>query len=202
MRNLVYNAALLTTLILGTSGAFAQEWQTSSGPNPQGLEAASMFVQKHEFAMEFHCDEHDWEDHRLSVKFIGPALPRLSGEDGDEAKLSLLFTLRDGVLYREVWNAYYFDGGLGDQAWLGNINAGKSEFNALARAMKLDILNQDGELVYSFGTKGTAAGAAVLSQTCRFGHNEAATAPIDKNPPASLSSSDLPPPTDQLSYKK
>jgi len=161
-------AVLIATLVICASGASAQEWRSNSSKTPRGLEAASMRVQKFEFAMEFHCDEHDWEDHRLGVKFFGPALPRLYGEDGDTAKLSLLFTLRDGVLYREPFDSYYFDGGLGDQAWLGSINAGASELNALARALKLDILNQDSEVVYSFGTKGTAAGVAVLRQTCKF----------------------------------
>lgn len=168
MRDLMRKAALIATLGICASAASAQEWRSNSSKTPRGLEAASMRVQKFEFAMEFHCDEHDWEDHRLGVKFFGPALPRLYGKDGDTAKLSLLFTLRDGVLYREPFDSYYFDGGLGDQAWLGSINAGGSELNALARALKLDILNQDSQVVYSFGTKGTAAGVAVLRQTCKF----------------------------------
>ncbi|MBZ0218729.1 MAG: hypothetical protein K8F25_19385 [Fimbriimonadaceae bacterium] len=169
MRDLFRKAMLLAMLSMCASGALAQEWKSTSGTNPQGLESSSMSTQLHEFGMEFYCDEHDSDDNRLGLKFTGPPLPRLYGEDGDTAKLSLLFTRRGGVLYREVWDAYYFDGGAGDQAWLGSINAGKSELDALASALKLDILNQDAELVYSFETKGTAASVAKIREVCKLG---------------------------------
>jgi hypothetical protein len=149
--------------------AHAQEWKTHESTGYKNAKQVSMSGWLHEFGMEFHCDEHDWQDNRLGVKFFGPTLPRLYGKDGDKATLSLLFTRRGGVLYREVFDAYYFDGGLGDQAWLGSINAGKSELDALASALKLDILNQDAELVYSFATKGTAVGVAKIRNICKSG---------------------------------
>lgn len=149
--------------------AQAQEWKVHESIGYKDTKQVSITSRLHEFAMEFYCDEHDWQDNRLGVKFFGPTLPRLYGQDGDTAKLSLLFTRRGGVLYREVFEAYYYDGGLGDQAWLGSINAGKSELDALASAVKLDILNKEAELVYSFSTKGTAAGVAKIRALCKVG---------------------------------
>ncbi|MGJ8527250.1 hypothetical protein [Maritalea sp.] len=169
MKYLTQLAIIFAVLTGGSNIAQAEEWRVSSGKNPAGQNYVAMRTKMHEFALEFQCDEHDWQDNRLGVKFIGPALPRLYGEDDETAKLSLLFTMRGGVLYRESWDAYYFDGGLGDQAWLGSINAGKSELDALARATKLEILNPDSEVVYRFGTKGTSAGVAKIREVCKLG---------------------------------
>ena len=105
----------------------------------------------------------------MGAKLYGPPLPRLSGYDGADAQLSLLFTLRGGVLVREMWEPRYRDGGARDQVWVGSIYAGKGELDALAAAVKLDILNIDGDLVYSFPTKGTSAGVAYLREFCKIG---------------------------------
>jgi hypothetical protein len=171
MHNAIYKAIVASCIAVYCSSVVAQEWQTGKSKTYQGLDATSMWVSKHEFGLDFYCDESNGQDQRLSVKFLGPVLPRLYGEDGDTAKLSLLFTLRGGVLHREAWPAYYFDGGPGDQAWLGSIHAGTAELNALSRALKLEILNQDGESVYSFPTKGTSVGVTKIHRVCRLGVN-------------------------------
>ncbi|MEW7008147.1 hypothetical protein [Lentilitoribacter sp. EG35] len=169
MHNLIKVSLVVLAIVGGSFGAHAQEWQMHTGYEENGAEFASMSVRVHEFAMEFYCDEHDWQDYRLGAKFYGPPLPRLNGLDGATAKLSFLFTLRGGVLVRELWEPQYRDGGARDQVWVGSIHAGKSEIDALAGALKLDILNTDGELVYSFPTKGTAAGVAHIRKFCKIG---------------------------------
>ncbi|MEP2986052.1 MAG: hypothetical protein ABJP08_22620 [Roseibium sp.] len=128
-----------------------------------------MRTEKHEFAFEFYCDGNDWEDNRLGVKFFAISLPRLYAQDDADASLSLRFLLSGGTDYQEPLDAHYFDGGPGDQAWLGSINAGKFELDALAASRRLDILNQDGELAYTFGTKGTASGVAAIPKHCKLG---------------------------------
>lgn len=168
MKKAFLAATALIALLTLVSGTRAEEWAASTGKNPRNIESATMWISKYEFGFEFFCSANDSEDGLLGAKFFGPALPRLYGQDGDTAKLSLLMTMHGGVLHREEWDAYYFDGGLGDQAWLGPIHAGEAELNAIARALKFDILNEQGELVYSFGTKGTAAGIAQIRQTCHF----------------------------------
>lgn len=162
-------AVVFAAVIGGTIYAQAEEWRTHSGTNPRGLESASMSTQLHEFGLQFNCDEHDWQDYRLAVMFSGPPLPRLDGDDGDTAKLTLLFTRKSGEQFREVWEAYYFDGGPGDQAWLGSINAGKPVLDALASAVKLDIVNKNSDLIYSFETIGTAVGVAKFREVCKLG---------------------------------
>lgn len=168
MKNIFRKTIIVAALTMCATGAQADSWQSSTSKNPQGYNSGSMWVTKHEFALVFECDARDGPKNKLGVKFYGPALPRLSGQDGDTAKLSLLFTLRGGVLIRDAWEPYFFDGGPGDQAWLGSIRAGNTELNALSRALKLDILNKDGELVYRFGTKGTSKAVAKLRQACKF----------------------------------
>ncbi len=168
MKNIFRKTMIVAALTMYATGAQADSWQSSTSKNPQGYNSGSMWVTKHEFALVFECDARDGPKNKLGVKFHGPALPRLYGKDGDTAKLSLLFTLRGGVLVRDAWEPYFFDGGPGDQAWLGSIRAGETELNALSRALKLDILNKDGDLVYTFGTKGTSKAVAKLRQACKF----------------------------------
>ncbi|WP_162651624.1 hypothetical protein [Lentilitoribacter sp. Alg239-R112] len=160
----------LLLLLISANIAIAQEWQIHTGTDEQsGEKFASMSVRMHEFAFEFYCGEHDWQDYRLGAKLYGPPLPRLSAFDGADAKLSLLFTLRSGVLVRELWKPRYRDGGARDQVWAGSIYAGKSELDAISSALKLDVLNIDGELVYSFPTKGTSKGIAHIREFCKIG---------------------------------
>lgn len=149
--------------------ASANEWSTTIGKNARGLAYVNMRTELHEFALEFHCDENDWEDNRLGVKFFAISLPRLQARADTTARLSLFFTLPGGAVYRERLDAHYSGGGQGDQAWLGSINAGKSELDALAAAHSLDILNQDGEVAYSFAAKGTPIGVAAIRKHCKLG---------------------------------
>ncbi len=149
--------------------ANANEWSTTAGKTARGLAYANMRTEFHEFALEFHCDENDWEDNRLGVKFFAISLPRLYAQADTTARLSLFFTLSGGAVYRERLDAHYFDGGQGDQVWLGTINAGKSELDALAAARSLDILNQDGEVAYSFAAKGASIGVAAIRKHCKLG---------------------------------
>lgn len=138
----------LVSFIMAMSAAGkadANEWRTTAAKDVNGLQHANMRTELHEFALEFSCDGNDWEDNRLRVKFFTTSLPRLYAKDDASARLSLLFTLSGGAVYRERLDAHYFDGAPGDQAWLGSINAGKDGLDALAASRRLDILNQDGE---------------------------------------------------------
>ena len=156
-------------LMSGAGKADANEWTTKFGKDVNGLAFANMRTEMHEFAFEFYCDGNDWEDNRLGVKFFAISLQRLYAQDDADASLSLRFLLSGGTDYQERLDAHYFDGGPGDQAWLGSIKAGKSGLDALAASRRLDILNQDGELAYTFGTKGTAIGVAAIRKHCKLG---------------------------------
>ncbi|MCY0149298.1 hypothetical protein OEG84_23585 [Hoeflea sp. G2-23] len=169
MRKIV---VILVSIVMATSATRkvdANEWTTISGKNANGLAFANMRTEMHEFAFEFYCDGNDWEDNRLGIKLFAISLPRLYAQDDADASLSLRFILSGGTSYRERLGANYFDGGQGDQAWFGSINAGKSELDALAASHRLDILNQDGELAYTFGTKGRAIGVAAIRKHCKLG---------------------------------
>lgn len=150
------------------SSVYAETWKSSQGINPQGLSAGSMHVEMHEFALIVECNEETGTRNQFKMMFFGPGLPRLFGEDGQEEKLSILFILGSGVLVRQAWQAYYFDGGPGDQAWIGNIQLSEFDINAFARASNVQILNVDGDLVYEFGANGTSAAIKSLKGACKF----------------------------------
>ena len=159
----------LTALIAGASIGHAEEWQTTTSRDPKDVKFVSVKAEKFEFSMEFRCDEHDWQDQRLWVKFLGPSLPRLYGEAGATAELSLLFRRHGGVLYREAWDAYFENKEPDQPGWQGSIIAGKSELEALASAQTLEILDSEALRIYSFSAKGTAAGAAAIRKHCKLG---------------------------------
>lgn len=168
MKRLLAKTLIVASLTVCSGAAQSEEWTAFEGTKPQGLDTASMWVSKHEFGLEFSCDAKDGPKQQLNAKFLGPALPRLYGEDGDTAELSFLFTDRHGARLRIPWEPYYFDGGLGDQAWLGPVRFDQSALDALARAVELEIQNEDRERVYAFGTKGTFAAAAIVRRVCGF----------------------------------
>lgn len=101
--------------------------------------------------------------------FAGPAVPRLYGTDGQEETLLLSFNMPDGSARIRKWNVYYFDGGLGDQAWLGELKVGGKMLDAFSGAKDIAILNTDKELIYNFPAKGSAAGAKLMREACGVG---------------------------------
>lgn len=169
MGKLTRTILALAALTASASATQVEEWRTFTGTDSNGVKFVSVKAQKFEFSMEFRCDEHDWQDHRLWVKFLGPSLPRLYGEADATARLSLLFTRHGGVLYREAWDAYFENEGPDQPGWQGSINAGKSELEALASAHKIEILDSEALSIYSFSAKGTAAGAGAIRKHCRLG---------------------------------
>ena len=169
MTHFIKQLAIFALIFSPAVSSHAQEWQITKVTTQSGLKGVSVHITKHEFTFEFSCDEQDWQDHRLTTAFVGPQLPRLYGEQGATAKLSILFTRRGGVLYREPWIAEYESDGSGGGVWVGTINAGKSELDALASALKITILNEDAETVYDFPAKGTAAGVAEIRKLCQLG---------------------------------
>lgn len=154
---------------LSVASADAQVWSGTEERSQQGLHTATLFVQMHEFALQITCNETAAENGRLDLMFVGPALPRLYGTDGQEETMLLSFGMFDGSTVTRGWNAYYYDGGLGDQAWLGGLMADGAMLDAFAAAREVALLNTDKELIYVFPAKGTAAGAKLLRQTCGVG---------------------------------
>jgi hypothetical protein len=149
--------------------ASAQSWVGKDWRSPLGLHTASIAVKKHEFALQITCNEAAQESLKLSLVFSGPALPRLYGTDGQEETLLLSFDASESTSIMREWNAHYFDGGIGDQAWLGDTESDNEMLDAFSRAKTISILNVDKELIYRFPAKGTSAGTKLLRDTCGLG---------------------------------
>mgnify|MGYP000023509874 CR=1 FL=1 len=102
--------------------ASAQSWQVVSHDSPRDVQSVmqlSSWVQMHEFLLELNCDENSRDAGSVHLMFAGPPLPRLNGQDGQTETLVLEFEQSDLNHYQVNWEVYYFDGGPGDQAWLG-----------------------------------------------------------------------------------
>ncbi|WIY24474.1 hypothetical protein [Parasedimentitalea psychrophila] len=163
-------ACLSLTAVLGTgSAAFAQSWMATDSRNPMGLHSLSLSVQKHEFALQIGCDESGQETRQLKMMFFGPALPRLYGTDGQTETLLLHFTQASEPSYTIEWDVYYFDGGLGDQAWIGDLTVNAHFLREFSQAIDIEILNSDLELIYRFPAKGSSMGANEIWQVCGIG---------------------------------
>ncbi len=169
MKTVLCKALIIAALCSYTSIAEARSWKAHiSGPF-DGMTYASMSMVQNDFELTFSCNNHDGPKYRLKVELGSsnlPALP-LYGQD-EPARLSFLFTLREGVLVREVWKAKWFNNGRGTETWIGEIGTGAGRLNALSRAVKLDLIDQKGKLISSFGTKGTSAAVAKLRKACRY----------------------------------
>lgn len=155
--------------VLVATGAVSQSWTGHEKRSPLGLHTATLIVQMHEFSFQISCDESAAESGMLNLMFFGPALPRLYGTDGQEETLLLSFNASDGTSVIREWDAYYFDGGLGDQAWLGGVKADNKMLVAFSEASEVALLNKERELVYRFPAQGTAAGTRLLQATCGVG---------------------------------
>lgn len=168
-QNLIPKICAWSIGVLFATCANAQTWRMYDEVSPQGLHAATLSVQKHEFSFNITCDESAAESSLLNLMFFGPALPRLYGTDGQEEILLLSFDMPDGTSLIQKWDAYYFDGGLSDQAWMGGIKAGNKMLDAFSAATDISLLNTDHELIHVFPAKGTAAGKKLLQDTCGIG---------------------------------
>lgn len=149
--------------------AFSQVWKAHESRTPQGLHALSLLVQQHEFALQLTCDETGQETDRMKVMFFGPTLPRLYGTDGQTETLLLHFGQAAEATKPFVWKVHYFDGGVGDQAWIGDIAVTERFLQEFSKAADIDILNSDLDLVYRFPAKGTALGVDDIRQVCGVG---------------------------------
>jgi hypothetical protein len=163
-------ASLSLTAVLATgSTAFAQSWKTTESRNPMGLPSLALSVQRHEFALPIVGDESGQETRQLKMMFFGPTLPRLYGTDGQTETLLLHFTQASEVSHTFEWDVYYFDGGLGDQAWIGDLTVNEHFLHEFAQAIDIEILNSDLELIYRFPAKGTGVGVKEIWQICGIG---------------------------------
>lgn len=160
--------SLIAVLATGST-ALAQSWNAIESRNPMGLHSLSLSVQKHEFALQIGCDESGQETRQLKMMFFGPTLPRLYGTDGQTETLLLHFTQASEPSYTFEWDVYYFDGGLGDQAWIGDLTVNEHFLYEFSQAIDIDILNSDLELIYRFPAKGTGAGVKNIWQVCGIG---------------------------------
>ncbi|SNZ21065.1 hypothetical protein [Cohaesibacter gelatinilyticus] len=169
MKISLYKALIVTILFSYTNIAEAKSWKANiSGPF-DGMTYGNMSIVQNEFELTFSCNNHDGPKYRLKVELGSSNLPTLPLYGQDEpARLSFLFTLHEGVLVRELWKAKWFNNGRGTETWIGEIGTGAGRLNALSRAVKLDLIDQKGKLISSFGTKGTSAAIAKLRQACHY----------------------------------
>lgn len=156
----------MVIIVVGVNVVAAQAWQATASRSPQGLHSLSLVVQQHEFALQISCDESGYETHQLKMIFFGPALPRLYGTDGQTETLLLHFTQGSAPSDIFEWGAYYYDGGLGDQAWIGDLTVNERFLREFSKAKHIDILNSELELIYRFPAKGTASGVSEIWQVC------------------------------------
>lgn len=148
------------------SPALANTWEFREGRSPKGLHQMSMWVTMHEFGLTINCDESGWDTSKVRLMFFGPPLPRLNGEDGQTESFILQFRQSDLDHYSKSWNVYYYDGGPGDQAWIGDLEVDEEFISALASATSIEISNTDLELIYEFPGKGTSVGANEIEKVC------------------------------------
>ncbi|MGR3617023.1 MAG: hypothetical protein ACU0BB_13390, partial [Paracoccaceae bacterium] len=66
---------------------------------------------------------------------------------------------------------YYYDGGLGDQAWIGDLEINSAFLDAFSKAEHVNILNLENELIYLFHARGAATGARDITRICGIGLN-------------------------------
>ena len=160
--------SLIAVLATGST-ALAQSWKVTESRNPMGLHSLSLSVRKHEFALQIGCDESGQETRQLKMMFFGPTLPRLYGTDGQTETLLLHFTQASEPSSTFEWDVYYFDGGLGDQAWIGDLTVNEHFLREFSKAIDIKILNSDLELIYRFLAKGTGAGVKEIWKVCGIG---------------------------------
>mgnify|MGYP000173506354 CR=1 FL=1 len=153
-------------VLASANTALSQAWVANESRTPQGLHALTLSVQQHEFALQMSCDESGQETGQLKIMFFGPSLPRLYGTDGQTETLLLHFGQVAKTTSPFVWEAYYFDGGAGDQAWIGDITAPTGFLHEFSEASEIDILNSDLDLIYRFPAKGTALGVNDIWKVC------------------------------------
>lgn len=165
----ILNAVAL--LISFNSAAYADEWKTIVGVNKHGLRYVRMLTRKNEFSLEFSCDEHDWQDHRLSIKFSGISLPRLDLQGKPNVDLQMSFVLKNGVARQVPWSAELHQKKNTDPtgAWMGSMGVGDAEISALSSSLKVNLVNSKGAEIYSFGAKNTSAGAKAIRKICKLG---------------------------------
>lgn len=161
----------LAVFALSVSSGHAQSWKTYQEQTPLGLHAVTMVIQKHEFALQVGCDETAQKSRQLHLQFFGPALPRLYGEDGQTETLMVHLTAPSTPPHIKNWEVYYFDGGLGDQAWIGKLAADDAFLHALAGASDIELRNLEQELIYSFPANGTSAGVSKMQRICGISAN-------------------------------
>ncbi len=159
-------ASLCALSCLPFSSAQAQSWESNDWRNPQGLHTLSATVVQDQFALEISCNESGAETNELKLMFLGPPLPDLPGTDGQQETLVVSLKQPDGSTFQIKWPAYYFDGGPGDQAWLGAIQGSPVFTQAFASAQTIELLNERQDVTYSFPAKGTKAASQMFWSVC------------------------------------
>jgi hypothetical protein len=156
----------LTCLSLPAS---ANQWTVTSGTDTQKSRYASMSIHQDDILLELSCTERGQVNSTLSMTLLTPSLPNLQAHDDAKAKLIFEFTLNDGSSFETYVASHYFDGGPGDQAWVGKLAASPSSIDALAAATSVKVRAPDRTPVLSFSAKGTAKGARAIRDYCGIG---------------------------------
>jgi hypothetical protein len=158
-----------TFISVSAMSAVAQGWRVKSGTDSRENDYAYMSIKQGGHMLSLSCDSRNKDDSKLQFKLFVPSLPTLFAEDGVEAPLSLKFVLPGGGQVTQIVDTYYFDGGPGDQAWLGKFSTDHASLNSLAAAKEILIVNPEGKTVLSFPAAGTSQGVRQIRQMCRIG---------------------------------
>ncbi|MFT6658275.1 hypothetical protein [Maritalea sp.] len=148
------------------------EWQILIGTTDAGLDYAKVWIDAPEYRLELSCDTRDDSQmfyKQVYFRLFVPSLPNLFAQGDMNAKLWLFFALPGGGIYEESISAHYYDGGPRDQAWLGIFPAQYSTLNVMAAADTIQLLNPDGEPVFTLPTKGAEDGVAAIREQCKIG---------------------------------
>jgi hypothetical protein len=164
-------STILSAIFISVSAmsAVAQEWDVNSGTDSRGNDFAYMSIKLGGHLLSLSCDSRNKDDSNLQFKLFVPSLPTLFAEDGVEAPLSLKFVLPGGGQVTQIVDTYYFDGGPGDQAWLGKFSTDHASLNSIAAAKEILIMNPEGKTVLEFPATKTSLGVKKIRQMCQIG---------------------------------
>lgn len=164
-----YSFPIAVVLTLTGPSSASAGWLVSAGISTKGDRYAQIHIQQGDVTLFLVCDQRNLETQDLYFKLFTASMAGLPAQDNDEAVLTLQFQLPGGGTHGEQIPAWYFDGGSGDQAWMGRVQADAAMLDAFGAAGEVSILNPEGTAILRLPASGPAAGAKAIREQCGVG---------------------------------